>query len=69
MTEEDKTISQAEFKQAAKAHGLTIWQRQWDVSETGRFLYGLKPKVTKRSMFDFQFPNKKLYSQIAQLRR
>ena len=67
MTKEDKTISQAEFKQAAKAHGLTTWQRQWDVSKKGRFLYDLKPKVTKRSMFDF--PNKKLYrsSQIAQL--
>ena len=66
MTEEDKTISQAEFRQAAKTHGLTTWQRQWDVSENGRFLYGLKPKVSKKSVFDF--PNKKLYSQIAQLR-
>ena len=45
MSEEDKTISQAEFKQAAKAHGLTSWQRQWDVSEKGRFLYGLKLNV------------------------
>ena len=66
MTDEDKTISQAEFRQAAKTHGLTTWQRQWDVSENGRFLYGLKPKVSKKSVFDF--PNKKLYSQIAQLR-
>ena len=58
MTEEDKTVSQAEFRQAAKTHGLTTWQRQWDLSENGRFLYGLKPKVSKKSVFDF--PNKKL---------
>ena len=66
MTDEDKTVSQAKFKQAAKAHSLTTWQKQWDVSEKGRFLYGLKPKVTQKTVFDF--PNKKLYRQIAQLR-
>ena len=66
MTEEDRTISQAEFRQAVKVHGLTAWQRQWDASEKGRFLYGLKPKVTMKTMFDY--PNKKLYNQIAQLR-
>ena len=43
-----------------------LWQRQWDASEKGRFLYGLKPKVTMKTMFDY--PNKKLYNQIAQLR-
>ena len=66
MTDEDKTVWQAEFKQAAKAHSLTTWQKQWDVSEKGRFLYGLKPQVTQKTVFDF--PNKKLYSQTAQLR-
>ena len=66
ITNEDKTVSQAEFKQAAKAHRLTTWQKQWDVSEKRRCLYGLKPKVTQKTVFDF--PNKKLYSQIAQLR-
>ena len=53
MTEEDRTISQAEFRQAAKAHSLTAWQKQWDISEKGRFLYGLKPRVTKKTVFDF----------------
>ena len=66
ITEEDRTISQAEYRQAAEAHGLTAWQRQWDAYEKGRFLYGLKPKVTKKTMYDY--PNKKLYCQIAQLR-
>ena len=42
MNEEDGTISHAEFKQAAKAHSMTTWQKQWDVSEKGRFLYELK---------------------------
>lgn len=65
MTEEDRTISMVEFRQAAKAHSLIAWQRQWDVSERGRFLHGLKPKVTKKKIFDY--PNKK-YSQIAPLR-
>ena len=52
MTEEDRTtcISQAEFRQAAKAHSLTAWQKQWDISEKGRFLYGLKPRVSKKSV-------------------
>ena len=66
MTGEDKTVPQAEFKQAAKAHSLTTWQKQWDLSKKERFLYGLKPKVTQKTVFDF--PNKTLYSQIAQLR-
>ena len=66
ITEEDRTISQAEYRQAAETHGLTAWQRQWDVSEKGRFLYGLKPKVTKKTMYDY--PNKNLYSQIEQVR-
>ena len=51
MSDENKYISLAEFKQAAKAHGLSMWQRQWDVSEKGRFLYGLKPKVNKKKQF------------------
>ena len=51
MTEEDRTISQAEFRQAAKAHSLTAWQKQWDNSEKGRFLYGLKPRVSKKTVF------------------
>ena len=63
---DEKCISLAEFKQAAKAHGLSMWQRQWDVSEKGRFLYGLKPKVNKKPVFDF--PDRKQYSLIAQLR-
>ena len=63
MSDENKCISLAEFKQAAKAHGLSMWQRQW---EKGRFLYGLKPKVNKKTVFDF--PDRKLYSLIAQLR-
>ena len=66
MTDEDKTASQAEFNQAAKAHSLITWQKQWYASEEGRFLYGLKPKVTQKAVSDF--PNKKLYSQIAQFR-
>ena len=66
MTEEDRTVSQAEFRQAAKAHSFTAWQKQWDVSEKGRFLYGLKPKVSKKTVFDF--PDKKSYNLIAQLR-
>ena len=65
MTEEDRTVSQAEFRQAAKAHSLTAWQKQWDVSEKGRFLYGLKPKVSKKTVFDF--PDKKSYNLITQL--
>ena len=67
MTEEDRTVSQAEFRQAAKAHSLTAWQKQWDVLEKGRFLYGLKPKVSKKTVFDF--PDKKSYNLIAQLRK
>ena len=66
MNEEDRTISHAEFKQAAKAHSMTTWQKQWDVSEKGRFLHELKPKVTKKTILDF--PDKKTYNQIAQLR-
>ena len=66
MTDEDRTISQAEFKQAAKAHSMITWQKQWEVSEKGRFLYDLKPKVSKKTVFDF--PDKKTYNQIAQLR-
>ena len=54
MSDENKCISLAEFKQAAKAHGLSMWQRQWDVSEKGRFLYGLKPKVNKKQFLTFQ---------------
>ena len=44
----------------------TIWQRQWDISERGRFLYDLKPNVNFTSNFDF--PTRQIYSQIAQLR-
>ena len=66
MTDEDRTISQAEFKQAAKVHSMITWQKQWEVSEKGRFLYDLKPKVSKKTVFDF--PDKKTYNQIAQLR-
>ena len=66
MTDEGACISQPELKQAAKTHGLTVWQRQWDISDKGRFLHQLKPKVTTKTLFDF--PNRKLYSQIAQLR-
>ena len=50
MSDENKCISLAEFEQAAKAHGLFMWQRQWDVSEKRKFLYGLKPKVTGFSL-------------------
>ena len=66
VLDENNCISLAEFKQAAKALGLSMWQRQWDVSEKGRFLYGLKPKVNKKTIFDF--PDRKQYSLIAQLR-
>ena len=66
MNEEDRTISHAEFKQAAKAHSMTTWQKQWDVSDKGRFLHELKPKVTKKTILDFR--DKKTYNQIAQLR-
>ena len=57
MTEENRTLSQAELMQAVKAHSLIAWQKQWDISEKGRFLYGLKPRVTKKTVFDF--PDKK----------
>ena len=55
MTDDDKTISQTEFKQAAKAHSSTTWQKR-DVNEKGRFLYGLKPKATQKTVINF--PNK-----------
>ena len=35
MTGEGSCISQSELNQAAKSHGLTVWQRQWDISEGG----------------------------------
>ena len=38
MSEDNRCISQSEFRQAVKAHGLIVWQRQWDVSDKGRFL-------------------------------
>ena len=66
MTDEGACISQSELKQAANSHGLTVWQRQWDISERGRFLYDLKPNVNFTSNFDF--PTRQIYSQIAQLR-
>ena len=37
ITDEGACISQSELKQAAKSHGLTVWQRQWNISEMGRF--------------------------------
>ena len=66
MSDEGTCISQPELKQAAKTHGLTVWQRQCDISDMGRFLHQLKPKVTTKTLFDFL--NRKLYCQIAQLR-
>ena len=48
-----------------KTHSLTVWQRQWDISDKGRFLHQLKPKVTTKTLLDF--PNRTMYSQIAQL--
>ena len=66
MPDEGTSISQPELKQAANTHGLTVWLRQWDISDKGRFLYQLKLKVTTQTLFDF--PNRKLYSQIAQIR-
>ena len=53
MADEGACISQSELKQAAKIHGLTVWQRHWDISERGRFLYDLKPYVNLTSNFDF----------------
>ena len=44
MTEEDRTVSQAEFRQTAKAHSLTAWQKQWDISEKGRFFIWTEAK-------------------------
>ena len=61
MSDEGTCISQPELKQATKTHGLTVWQRQWDISDKV-----LKSQVTTKTLFDFQ--NRKLYSQIAQLR-
>ena len=61
MSDEGTCISQPELKQAVKTHGLTVWQRQWDISDKV-----LKSQVTTKTLFDFQ--NRKLYSQIAQLR-
>ena len=58
MTDEGACISQPELKQAAKTHRLTVWQRQWDIADKGRFLHQLKPKVTTKTLFDF--PNRKL---------
>ena len=57
VSDENNCISLAEFKQAVKALGLSMWQRQWDVSEKGRFLYGLKPKVNKNQFLTFQTEN------------
>ena len=37
MTHKGACISKSELKQAAKSHGLTVWQCQWDISERGRF--------------------------------
>ena len=53
MSDEGTCISQPELKQAAKTHGLTVWQRQWDISDKGTFLHQLKPKVTTKILFDF----------------
>ena len=39
MTDEGACISQSVLKQAAKSHELTVWQRQRDISERGRFVY------------------------------
>ena len=48
MSDENKCISLAEFKQAVKVHRISMCQRRWDVSEKGRFLYGLMPEVNKK---------------------
>ena len=53
MTDEGACISQPELKQAAKTHGLTVWQRQWDILDKGRFLHQLKHKVTTNTLLDF----------------
>ena len=45
MSDEGTSISQPELKQAAKTHRLTVWQRQWDISGKGRFLYQLNLKL------------------------
>ena len=37
MTDEGAYLSQSELKQAAKAHGFTVWQHQWNLSVKGRF--------------------------------
>ena len=42
MTDERTCISQPELKQAAKNHSLTVWQKQWNISDKGRFLHLLK---------------------------
>ena len=60
MTDEGTCSSQPELKQAVKTHGLTVWQRQWDISDKGRFLHQLKPKVTMKTLFDFT--NRKLHN-------
>ena len=52
MSDEGMCISRPELKQAAKTHGLTVWQRQWDISDKGRFLHQLKPKVTAKTLFE-----------------
>ena len=43
MTDEGTCISQLELKQATKVHGLTVWHRQWDISDKGEVHEGSLP--------------------------
>ena len=43
MTDEGACISQSELKRAAKTHGLTVWQRQWDISDKAVILLPAHP--------------------------
>ena len=53
MTDEDKIVSQAELKQAAKNHSLTTWQKQWDASKKER----LSQKSLRKQYLAFQIRN------------
>jgi hypothetical protein len=58
--------SQGDVKNAARTSVQAKWQRQCDLPETGRRLYQFKPQVLEKVLIDY--PNPRLYSEIARLR-
>ena len=66
MDSEVSITTHSNIKRGVKEVCKIKWQRQWDVSDSGRVFHSLKPSIDEKSLFDY--PNRKMFCQIEQLR-